>query len=74
MKTKTLKLAMDKAAKLPRSAQEEIARDVLERLSTMDQLRAALKIGIRQLDAGLGRRLDIRAVLVRARREYETGK
>ena len=30
MKTKTLKLVMDKAAELPGPAQEEIAREVLE--------------------------------------------
>ena len=37
MTTKTLKLAMDKAAELPGPAQEEIAREVLERVNTIEQ-------------------------------------
>jgi hypothetical protein len=59
MKTKTIELALDKAATLPAEAQEQIGRDVLERVDRIARLRAELEIGIRQLDAGLGEPLDI---------------
>jgi hypothetical protein len=72
MTTKTLKLAMDKAAELPRQAQEEIAREVLERVNTIEQMRSALRIGLEQLDAGLGQPLDINELLRRAHQEHET--
>jgi hypothetical protein len=71
MTNKTLQFAMDKAADLPRQAQEEIAREVLERVSTIEHMRAALKVGIDQLDAGLGQPVDIRALLRGARRDHE---
>lgn len=69
MTTKTLKFAMDKAAELPRPAQEEIAREVLERVNTIEQTRDALKVGIQQLDAGLGQPLHISDVLARVRHQ-----
>jgi hypothetical protein len=72
MTTKTLKLAMDKAAELPRHAQEVIAREVLERVSTIEQAKAALQVGIRELDAGLGQPADITKILRRARTEHES--
>lgn len=62
---------MDKAASLPRQAQEEIAREVLERVSSIEQTRDALKVGIAQLDAGLGEPLDSDELLRRARRKHE---
>jgi hypothetical protein len=71
MTTKTLQLAMDKAAELPRLAQEEIAREVLERVNTIEQTRAALKVGLDELDAGLGQSLDVDEFLSSARREHE---
>lgn len=70
MTTKTLQLAMDKAAELPKQAQEAIAREVLERVNTIEQARAALKHGIEQLDAGLGQPIKIGDVIARARREH----
>jgi len=71
MTTKTLKLAMDKAAELPRQAQEEIAREVLERVNTIEQTRAALSVGLAQLDAGLGEPVDTHELLRRTRRQHE---
>jgi hypothetical protein len=53
-KTKTLELAMTKAAMLPDAAQEQIGREVLERIESLAELRAQLEIGIQQLDAGRG--------------------
>jgi len=72
MTTKTLKLAMDKVSELPRHAQEAIAREVLERVSTIEQTRMALQVGIRELDAGLGQPADITKILRRARTQHES--
>jgi predicted transcriptional regulator len=72
MTTKTLKLAMDKAAELPRYAQDAIAREVLERVSAIEQTKAELRVGIRELDAGLGQPADVATVLRRARHQHES--
>ena len=69
-KTRTLELAMDKVALLPEAAQEQIGREVLERVERLAELRAELEIGIRQLDAGEGRELDIEEVIKQARTEH----
>jgi hypothetical protein len=66
MKTKTLELAMEKAATLPAEVQEQIGRDVLERVDQVARLRAELEMGIRQLDAGLGEPLDIEELIATA--------
>jgi hypothetical protein len=66
-KTKTLELAMAKAATLPDAAQEQIGREVLERVESLAELRAELEIGIQQLDAGRGEELDIDEVIKEAR-------
>ena len=70
MTTKTLKLAMEKAAELPAAAQEKIGREVLEYVDDMARLRADLEVGIRQLDAGMGEPLNIDAEIERARRDH----
>jgi len=54
-----LKLAMAKAAGLPEAAQEQLGRELLERIEALTRLRAEIDIGIRELDAGLGEELDI---------------
>lgn len=56
---KALKLAMTKAAELPEAAQEQLGRELLERIEMLTQLRADIDVGIRELDAGLGEDLDI---------------
>ncbi len=56
---KALKLAMTKAAGLPEAAQEQLGRELLERIEMLTQLRAEIDVGIRELDAGLGEELDI---------------
>jgi hypothetical protein len=70
MKTKTLELAMDKAATLPAEVQEQIGRDVLERVDQVARLRAELEVGIRQLDASLGEPLDIEEIIATAHANY----
>ena len=66
---KTLELAISKAATLSDAAQEQLGRELLERIETLAQLRAEIDIGIQQLDAGLGKELDIEDVISRARKE-----
>lgn len=67
---KTLELAISKAASLPEAAQEQLGRELLERIETLAQLRAEIEIGIRELDAGLGEELDIEEVIRQVRDEH----
>ena len=56
---KTLELALAKAAALPEAAQEQLGLEMLERIHELEELRAEIEIGVRELDAGLGRELDM---------------
>ena len=47
--TKTLELALAKAAALPEAAQERIAYELLERIDTLTSLKAAIDEGVRSL-------------------------
>src|SRR5439155_13187434 len=49
---RTLEIAIAKAAELSDAAQEQLGRDMLERIDSLAELRAALEVGVRQLDAG----------------------
>ena len=53
--TKTLELAVAKAAALPEAAQERIAHELLERIDALSTLRDAIDVGLAELDAGLAR-------------------
>lgn len=64
---KTLELAMSKAAALPEAAQEQLGRELLERIDTLARLRTEIEAGLRELDAGRGRELDIEDVIREAR-------
>ena len=68
--TKTLELAVAKAAALPEAAQERIAYELLERIDSLSVLKAAVDDGVAELDAGLGTPLDIEEVIRDARAEY----
>ena len=68
--TKTLELAIARAATLPEAAQEQLGRELLERIDALTALRHEIEIGIKQLDAGLGEPLDIEDVIRRAREEH----
>ena len=46
---------------------------MLERIDSLAELRAALEIGVRQLDAGEGNKLDIEEVIKPARAAYAKG-
>jgi len=70
---KSLELAISKASALPDAAQEQLGRELLERIDALARLRAEVEIGLRQLDAGEGRELDIEEVIRQARKEYGQG-
>jgi uncharacterized protein (UPF0335 family) len=63
MMTKALELAMTKAATLPEAAQEQLGRELLERIERLRELRAAIEVGVRELDAGLGEEVDIEELI-----------
>lgn len=67
---KALELAMTKAASLPEAAQEQLGRELLERIDTLADLRSEIEAGVRELDAGMGRELDIEDVIRQAREEH----
>jgi hypothetical protein len=69
-RTKTLELAMEKAAALPNAAQEQIGREMLEHIQTLAELRSQIEIGIQQLDAGRGEELNIDDVMKEARGNF----
>jgi hypothetical protein len=65
---KTLKLAIAEVERLPEDAQEKIGRELLAHVEKIRTLRADLAKGIRSLEKGGGRELDIEDVIRRARR------
>ena len=67
---KILELAISKAANLPEAAQEQLGRELLERIDALAELRAEIEIGLKELDAGLVDELDIEEVIREARDEY----
>ena len=64
---KTLELAISKAVALPEAAQEQLGREMIKRIATLAELRAAIEIGVRELDAGKGEPLEIEDVIGLAR-------
>ena len=70
MQSETLQLAIHKAQNLPEAAQEELGRDVLLRIQEIEELRAKIRVGVAELDAGKGSPLDTRKIKAEARRQY----
>jgi hypothetical protein len=66
---KTLELAVARAAALPEATQEQIGRELLERIDALATLRAAIEIGLRELDNGEGTELVIEEFIKQARKE-----
>lgn len=56
---KTLQKAIAELAALPVADQEEIGRKLLSHVEKLNRLRADIDAGLRSLDAGEGRPLDI---------------
>jgi hypothetical protein len=71
--TRTLELALAKAAELPEATQDALGLALLERIEEISRLRAELQIGIDELDAGLGTPLDIEDVIRRGRERLVKG-
>ena len=67
---KTLELAISKAASLSEAAQEQLGRELLERIDELAELRAAIEVGLRELDAGLGEDLDVELLIREAHEEH----
>lgn len=66
MPTKTLDQAVAKAKLLPAADQRRIAEELDRYLDELASLREKLEEGVRSLDAGLGRELDIDDLIARA--------
>lgn len=66
MVAKTLTEAVEKAEALPLADQERIGRDLMRYVDSLAELRDKLDQGVRSLEAGLGRELDIEDVIARA--------
>jgi hypothetical protein len=45
-------------------------RALLERIETLEELRAEIDVGIRELDAGRGEELDVEDVIRQARKAH----
>jgi len=67
---RTLEIAFSKVASLPAAVQEQLGRELLERIDTLVQLRSEINLGIRELDDGLGKPLDIEEVILQAHEEH----
>lgn len=67
MPSKTLDEAIAKAHELPEADQERIGRELNDYIDHLRALRSDISAGVRSLDAGLGRKLDIEDVIGRAR-------
>ena len=71
---KTLELAMAKAANLSEAAQEQLGRELLERIDSLTELRAEIDAGLNELDAGRGQELDVEDVIRDARPMVEAAR
>jgi hypothetical protein len=71
---KTLELAMAKAANLSEAAQEQLGRELLERIDSLTELRAEIDAGLNELDAGRGQELDVEDVIRDARKAHGRGR
>ena len=65
---KTFEIAVNKVAQLPEAVQEQLGRELLDRIETLDLLRKEIEAGIRELDAG--EELDIEDLIRQAHEEH----
>ena len=70
MATKTLAQAVAKAKRLPAADQRRIAEQLDRYVDDLASLREKLDQGVRSLDVGRGRELDVEALIARANAEY----
>ena len=67
MSSKALDRAIAKAYQLPEADQEQIGRELNDYIDHLRALRGDIDHGLRSLDAGRGRQIDIEDVIARAR-------
>jgi hypothetical protein len=67
---KILELAISKVASLSEATQEQLGKELLERIHTLELLRAEVDAGIRELDAGLGEELDVEELIRELHEEH----
>jgi hypothetical protein len=70
---KTLEIALSKAAALPEAAQEQLGRELLDRIESLENLRAEIEAGLAELDAGLGEQLDVDQLIGQLHEEHASG-
>ena len=68
--TKLLEQAIEIVSTLPEADQDRIAKELIYYVDKLMALRADVEVGIRQLDAGEGRELDINEFLREAREKH----
>jgi hypothetical protein len=68
--TKTLERAIEELTSLPEADQEKIGRQLLSHVEKLRQLRAEIDKGVRSLDAGEGKPLDIEDFLRRKNEQH----
>lgn len=68
--TRALKDAIDEVATLPKVDQENIGRGLLSHIEKLRQLRVEINKGIRSLDAGDGKKFDIKDFIRQSKRRY----
>jgi hypothetical protein len=68
--TKILEEAIAEVETLPQASQQKIGDELLAHVKKMHILRAELQKGVRSLEQGEGRELDVGDVIKRARAKY----
>lgn len=69
--SKVFKDAVAEAATLPEAAQDKIGRELRAYLEKLHRLQGDIEQGIRSLDAGTGRAIDVEDVIERARARHD---
>lgn len=67
MPSRTLDEAIEKARQLPAEDQERIGRELNDYIDHLRALRSDIRAGLRSLDAGHGRAIEIEDLIARAR-------
>jgi hypothetical protein len=68
--TKLVEKAIEEISNLPEADQETIGRSLLSHIEKLRRLRSELDKGIRSLDAGEGREIDIEKFIQSVRKRY----
>lgn len=61
---------MNEAARLPLAVQDQLGRDLMERVERVQVLRDHIDEAVRSLDAGLGQPIDMDEFIERAHRQH----